>query len=227
MRNKLLVYICLLIQALSLIPAANASDLQPLIFGGANLGYGSKEAFLRLNKGNPLACAAAARLSGQASKQEFLFCPERNFVIALKHGKLHIGKGEIAYVFDEPGQVLIANLSDSYGDKVSYEEGNQSYKLNPGDMIICCDGRYAHPSVLEKLPVRGLRPLSGHTGHALVKGEFSIISALGCLEPLRELRGSTALQDRHICSRILKTTAVNQTVTSSHGSFVLASSHNQ
>jgi hypothetical protein len=192
-----------------------------LIFGGSNLGYGNHSDFLCLNKGNPLARLAANRLPAGEHHQslEFLFCPDRDFYIALAHGKLHIAKNAAVSVIDDDGCVLVLNLLDASHKDVFYKEGNREYELQAGRFLLLQEKGAKLPVAIQQLPTRRVTMISIAGDHSILSGDFSETTALTQLPRIHALRSSKSAKESHLLAKLIKMAAIHQTVTSTHGPY--------
>lgn len=139
-----------------------------------------------------------------------LFVPTRDSVVETPLGTVRIGGHSVALVSITEAGLAVFDLDDQHKSSVSVESHGHNVVLSPGRHVLITphhQHEFAQLNAIETISHRGLTSTvkNGHRAHI---SEFSVISALDSVKPLKAIVASRHPQARKVASRMMKTTAI-------------------
>lgn len=139
-----------------------------------------------------------------------LFVPTHDMTVETQFGKLHIGGGAVVLVSTNRNGVAVYNIHDTSKESVAFDVRGQKMTICPGRHMLVSAGSgtdFASVNHIESVLHRGVSTtmVSDLKVH---QSEFSTLSAITGVLPLRAIVESKSPSTRKIAARLLKTTAV-------------------
>lgn len=139
-----------------------------------------------------------------------LFVPTDDMTVETQFGDIHINGGAVVLISTNRDGVAIYNIHDTSKNSVSFDVRGHKMNVCPGRHILVSSGTgsdFASINHLEAITHRGVSSimvsdLKVHTS------EFSTLSAMAGVLPLRAIVESKHPQSKKIAERMMKTTAV-------------------
>ena len=139
-----------------------------------------------------------------------LFVPTNDMTVETQFGELHIGGGAVVLVSTNKNGVAVYNIHDTSKESVAFDVRGQKMTICPGRHMLVSAGSgtdFASVNHIESVLHRGVctTMVSDLKVH---QSEFSTLSAITGVLPLRAIVESKSPSTKKIASRLLKTTAV-------------------
>ena len=139
-----------------------------------------------------------------------LFVPQNDVTVETQFGDIHINGGAIVLVSTNRDGVAVYNIHDTSKNSVSFDVRGRKMSICPGKHMLVSRSRgtdFASDNHLDSIAHRGVSTtvvsdLKVHTS------EFSTLSAIAGVLPLRAIVESKHPQSKKIANRLMKTTAV-------------------
>jgi hypothetical protein len=139
-----------------------------------------------------------------------LFVPSRDMIVETQFGDIHIAGGAVVLVSTNRDGVAIYNVHDASKDSVSFDVRGQKVSVCPGRHVLVSAGGgtdFSSVNHIESVLHRGVTTtmVSDLKVHS---SEFSTLSAMAAVLPLRAIVESKSPCTKKIAARMMKTTAV-------------------
>jgi hypothetical protein len=139
-----------------------------------------------------------------------LFVPTKDTTVETPFGIVKISGNSIALVSVSSAGLSVFDLDDQHKGSVSVESNGHNVVLSPGRHVLITPhhrAEFAQLNPIETIAHRGLSS-SVKNGHRAHMSEFSVLSAIDSVKPLKALAASSHPNARKISGRMLKTTAI-------------------
>lgn len=144
-------------------------------------------------------------------KGTMLFCPSRDTQLETPLGVIDISADAIVFVSLDETRLAVYDLHDEHKGAVKVSVGTESSSLHPGRFLLVTD-KFNHGfEALNPMEAVGYKSLNTHHHGNKIKAisaEFSTISLLNSVIPLRELLASSHVGAKQLSAKLVKTTAV-------------------
>lgn len=139
-----------------------------------------------------------------------LFVPTKDTAIETPFGIVKISGNSIALVSVSSAGLSVFDLDDQHKGSVSVESNGHNVVLSPGRHVLITPHHRAEFAQLNPIETIAHRALSSSVknGHRAHMSEFSVLSAIDSVKPLKALAASSHPNARKISGRMLKTTAI-------------------
>jgi len=159
--------------------------------------------------------------SGSLPSGRTLFVPSKDTTVETQFGNIYIGAGSVVLVSSDASGVAIYNIHDSGKHAVSIDVQGRKMSVCPGRHLLVSNNRgtdFAASNHVESVLHRAVSTstigdLKVHTS------EFSTLSAMAGVLPLRAIIESKHPQSRKLADKMLKTTAVLLHLAGNQGEF--------
>lgn len=143
-----------------------------------------------------------------------LISPEKDLVIGTEEGLVSIGSGATIFVMESSTDMIIYDLYQTKPRQVSVQVSNHTLVMEPGCMLVVTKEKTRNFEDLNadchSVNYRRVKPINLPEINAFV-ANFSILSALTRIQPLKELFDSKDKQDQLLLHRLLKSAALLRT----------------
>lgn len=139
-----------------------------------------------------------------------LFVPTKDTVVETPFGIVRISGNSIALVSVSSAGLSVFDLDDQHKGSVSVESNGHNVVLSPGRHVMITPHHKAEFAQLNPIETIAHRALSSNVknGHRAHMSEFSVLSAIDSVKPLKALACSSHPNARKIAGRMMKTTAI-------------------
>ncbi len=144
------------------------------------------------------------------SSGTILFVPFKTTTVETPNGIVHIDAKAVALVSSTDAGLAVYDLEDQHKGSVSVESNGHNVVLSPGRHVMITKhhgAEFAQINAVETIAHRNVQSIvkNGHTAHT---SEFSLLSALDTVKPLKALAMSKHVHAKQIADRMMKTTAI-------------------
>ncbi len=150
------------------------------------------------------------KAGAQLVSGSLLVCSSQDQTIETPRSKVFVAKDSLALVIVTSSGTAVYNLHDCRSGAVALLAGTEKINVLPGTCAILSSdsSTFADQNPAQRFTYRRLceRALKGN--QKLIKGEFSLLSALGVIQPLKTLINSKELTSRRMSLACLKTAAI-------------------
>lgn len=144
-------------------------------------------------------------------KGAVLFAPSRDAKVDTPFGTVEIAKDAIAFVLIDDHRLAVYDLHDSKKASVKIKSGVRETQLSPGRCVVFTNANHSRFEHLNPLRSVGYRAMASHSysdGVTAFQGEFSTLSAISSVRPLRAVSISRHQNAKRILDRLIKTSAI-------------------
>jgi len=152
----------------------------------------------------------------------FLLAPSKDLEIRIPHGTICIKAGTVVFLSNTSEMISIFDLHDTSSGSVKLHSNFGSYQLSPGMHLTLAPqfmGEFAQLNKLESISHRKMSSQNLGNGWKLHSSEFSILSTISAVEPLRTMLTTERPQAKKLLNSILKTTAVTLNMSKGKGPY--------
>lgn len=139
-----------------------------------------------------------------------VFAPSKDTQVETPNGNVRIAANSVVLLSTSNLGLAVYDLDDQHKGSVSVESSGQNIVLSPGRHVLITKhhgAEFAQINAVETIAHRNVQS-SIKNGHRVHHSEFSVISALDTVKPLRALASSKNVVARQIAQRMIKTTAI-------------------
>lgn len=146
---------------------------------------------------------------------------EQDVVIQTPFGEIHAKAGSVLFVMLTDSAVSVHNLHDNNSGDVFFSSGGKRLPIPVGVQLLATesDGAFESLNPAHGIGIRSVGKTEFPNGVKAFAGEFSMISAMRIIEPLRKLRDSDSQSDRDVANRIMRNAAIMMVLTSKNGAY--------
>jgi hypothetical protein len=143
-------------------------------------------------------------------KGNVLFVPFKATTVETPNGIVHIDAKAVALVSTTEAGLAVYDLEDQHKGSVSVESNGHNVVLSPGRHVMITKhhgAEFAQINAVETIAHRNVQSVvkNGHRAHT---SEFSLLTALDTVKPLKALALSKHVHAKQIADRMMKTTAI-------------------
>ena len=143
-------------------------------------------------------------------KGNILFVPFKETTVETPNGIVHIDAKSVALVSSSEAGLAVYDLEDQHKGSVSVESNGHNVVLCPGRHVLVTphqQAEFAQVNAVETIAHRNVTSTvkNGMRAHT---SEFSVLTALDTVKPLKALAMSKNAQAKQIADRMMKTTAI-------------------
>ncbi len=154
-------------------------------------------------------------------KGAVLFVPQKVTTVETPHGVVRIDAQSVVLLSSSEAGLAVYDLEDQHKGSVSVLSNGHHVLLSPGRHVMITPHHgadFAQLNALETISHRNVQSevKNGHRAHT---SEFSVISAMDSVRPLRLLAMSKHSQAKHIADRMMKTTAIMMHLSGNGGQY--------
>lgn len=144
------------------------------------------------------------------SEGSVIFAPLRDTQVETSKGTVKVSANSIALISVSEAGLSVFDLDDQHKGSVTVEANGHNIVLSPGRHVMITPHHkheFAQLNPIQTISHRGFSSTvkNGHRAHM---SEFSVISALDTVKPLKMLAASRHPNARKIAGRMMKTTAI-------------------
>lgn len=177
-------------------------------------------------RGNATLTGGVARNIGNGkvvglNKGSVVFAPKVDTVVQTGYGDIHIAANSVVLVLSFNGGVGVYNLHDTKRGAVAIDSGSRNIVAAPGETVVLTSttrSSFDEINPAQLFLYRNVRAHQVGTLKAFV-GEFSPMSAINAVLPLKQLCGSKQPQARRLADNLLKTAAIVYQVRAANGQY--------
>ncbi|PZM79026.1 MAG: hypothetical protein DKT66_21300 [Candidatus Melainabacteria bacterium] len=139
-----------------------------------------------------------------------LFAPLHDTQVQTPKGAVRVAANAIALISVSEAGLSVFDLDDQHKGSVSVESNGHNVVLSPGRHVMITPHHKAEFAQLNPIETIAHRALSSNVknGHRAHMSEFSVLSAIDSVKPLKALACSSHPNARKIAGRMMKTTAI-------------------
>jgi len=143
-------------------------------------------------------------------KGNVLFVPFKATTVETPNGIVHIDAKAVALVSSTEAGLAVYDLEDQHKGSVSVESNGHNVVLSPGRHVMVTKhhtAEFAQINAVETIAHRNVQSTvkNGHRAHT---SEFSVLTAMDTVKPLKALAMSKHANAKQIADRMMKTTAI-------------------
>lgn len=143
-------------------------------------------------------------------KGNVLFVPFKATTVETPNGTVHIDAKAVALVSSTDAGLAVYDLEDQHKGSISVESNGHNVVLSPGRHVMVTKhhgAEFAQINAVETIAHRNVSSTlkNGHRAHT---SEFSLLTALDTVKPLKALTMSKHAHAKQITDRMMKTTAI-------------------
>ncbi len=153
---------------------------------------------------------------------KFLLAPSKDLELKIPQGTISIKAGAVVLLSSNSEMISIFDLHDTAAGSVKINSAFGSYHLAPGMHLTLAPqfmGEFAELNKLEAISHRNLSSQNLGNGWKLHSSEFSVLSTISAVKPLRTMLTTERPQARKLLNSILKTTAVTLNMNKGKGPY--------
>jgi hypothetical protein len=171
-----------------------------------------------------LAGVAKTVLSDRVNAPEgkTLFMPTTDMTVATRFGDIRVDGGAVVIVSNTPSGIAVYNVHDTAKNSVSIDVRGRKMSLCPGRHLMVTDDRgtdFSSVNHVESIMHRGIVSNSIDSDLKVHTSEFSTLSAMAGILPLRAVFESKHPHSKKIADKMLKTTACLMYLSGNQGEF--------
>lgn len=139
-----------------------------------------------------------------------LFVPMKPMTVETVHGVVRIDARSVVLISCNDAGLAVYDLDDQHKAAVTVESEGQVFALAPGRHVMVTphsEAEFAQVNSVETIAHRNLSSVAMNKCKAH-SSEFSVLSAIDSVKPLKALAASTHPQARQIAGKMLKTAAI-------------------
>ncbi len=160
---------------------------------GVDIGEGSNNKFVVLNRGN------------------LLFQPDHDMAVRVQEGTVYIPNGATAFVIETGHDVAVYDMQDGHHGSVKVQVGKKLITLTPGKQLVltrelASDFNQINPG--KRIACRGVRGEVLAEGIKAYAADFSIPSIMMNVAPVKRLLASDTPSERRQAHRLLKNAVI-------------------
>jgi hypothetical protein len=143
-------------------------------------------------------------------KGNVLFVPFKATTVETPYGIVHIDAKAVALISSTEAGLAVYDLEDQHKGSVSVESNGHNLVLSPGHHTMITkhqEAEFAQINAVETIAHRNVTSMVKN-GHRVHTSEFSILTALDSVKPLKALAMSKHAHARQVTDRMMKTTAI-------------------
>jgi hypothetical protein len=160
---------------------------------------------------SPLAAVSNVSLSSLTNQQlangNYVISPQSNTTISTPMGTVQIDKGTIAFVSSVDGNLQVYDLSEGHNGGITVTSNGNSTKLTVGqEVLVTNKGNNDFGAINSQgnIAWRNETAKTATDGAKVFKAEFSIVSALRNIAPLKQLLSSSNPQAKKLIDSLLR-----------------------
>ncbi len=139
-----------------------------------------------------------------------LFVPLKATTVETPNGIVHIDAKAVALVSTSDTGLAVYDIEDQHKGSVSVESNGHNQVLSPGRHVMITKhvtAEFGQVNAVETIAHRNLQSIvkNGYRAHT---SEFSVLTAMDTVKPLKAMAMSNHPQAKHIADRMMKTTAI-------------------
>lgn len=139
-----------------------------------------------------------------------LYVPFKDTTVETPNGVVHIAAKAVALVTSSAAGLAVYDLEDQHKGSVSVESNGHKIVLSPGRHVMLTPHHKAEFAQINSIETISHRNIASEVknGMRAHTSEFSVISAMDTVKPLKAMTVSKNAQAKHIADRMMKTTAI-------------------